>query len=486
MSEFCPYFTNDGSVGLYSGEFNDIYHSATGALTESYEKFIFPSNINFLLNYKKEIKVLDICYGIGYNSKALINYLLEGSSQNKKSFGKRKNEKFLNVRNYYESIYGDNNMQYNVPVYTDKASKRKPISITSIYVDNDSEQNGIIFTKNVDASKLFRCKLEEISIKVSGILKNITHANCNKSNNNSQNHIYINAVDFDKNLTLVSPFIKTGEKDFEKINKKLPDKKFVKYLNNFQETVKFKIDNAVNFLLLNKILKKYPEILRNNELKRLLKDPKFTPYFDRDMRGIFELYSGFMTNSSCLGKLTACLHNIYYHHVSKSYKNRLKTYLLCDIDFDIQNEDARKIILNDNNTYNLIFLDAFTPSKCPCLWTLEFFKLLFNHLEPDGMLLTYSSSAAVRAAMLEAGFYIGENYNENENKSLGTIAAKNEELIKHPLSEFNLGLLKTRAGIFYRDTDLTALNEEILSARGNEVKLSTRISSTEYKHAKSL
>ena len=30
-----PYFTNDGSVGLFSPEANDIYHSTYGALTEA-------------------------------------------------------------------------------------------------------------------------------------------------------------------------------------------------------------------------------------------------------------------------------------------------------------------------------------------------------------------------------------------------------------------------------------------------------------------
>ena len=31
MADFIPYYTQDGSVGLYSNEFNDIYHSVFGA-----------------------------------------------------------------------------------------------------------------------------------------------------------------------------------------------------------------------------------------------------------------------------------------------------------------------------------------------------------------------------------------------------------------------------------------------------------------------
>ena len=67
MYDFHPYFTSDGSVGLYSPIYNDIYHSATGALTEANEKFIDPIQCRKYLN-KYQVKVLDICYGIGYNS----------------------------------------------------------------------------------------------------------------------------------------------------------------------------------------------------------------------------------------------------------------------------------------------------------------------------------------------------------------------------------------------------------------------------------
>ena len=77
MSAFIPYQTNDSSTGLYSEADNDVYHSTYGALTEAYEKFVLPSNIANLIESKDNINVLDICYGIGYNSKSLINFILE-------------------------------------------------------------------------------------------------------------------------------------------------------------------------------------------------------------------------------------------------------------------------------------------------------------------------------------------------------------------------------------------------------------------------
>ena len=45
MDKYNAFYTYDGSVGLYSNGSEDIYHSVTGALTESVEKFIIPANI---------------------------------------------------------------------------------------------------------------------------------------------------------------------------------------------------------------------------------------------------------------------------------------------------------------------------------------------------------------------------------------------------------------------------------------------------------
>ena len=98
MYELHPYFTNDGSVGLFSPEADDIYHSTYGALSEAYEKFVLPANLeNFFAN-NSEIKVLDICYGIGYNSKSFLNFLIDKKILNikikNKNFSNKIFEKF--------------------------------------------------------------------------------------------------------------------------------------------------------------------------------------------------------------------------------------------------------------------------------------------------------------------------------------------------------------------------------------------------------
>ena len=53
MRDYEPYYTEDGSIGLYSYADKDVYHSKFGALTEAWEKFVLPSGIDNMLNIKK-------------------------------------------------------------------------------------------------------------------------------------------------------------------------------------------------------------------------------------------------------------------------------------------------------------------------------------------------------------------------------------------------------------------------------------------------
>ena len=64
----------DGSHTLYSKEFDEPYHSTKdGALFESLEKYVKPSLK--LTQHKKSLTVLDICFGLGYNTFATIYYV---------------------------------------------------------------------------------------------------------------------------------------------------------------------------------------------------------------------------------------------------------------------------------------------------------------------------------------------------------------------------------------------------------------------------
>ncbi|MDR1168645.1 MAG: hypothetical protein LBK53_07150 [Heliobacteriaceae bacterium] len=176
--------------------------------------------------------------------------------------------------------------------------------------------------------------------------------------------------------------------------------------------------------------------------------------------------------------LSTFLHNIYYQYITKSYKNTLKYLKNNNLTFRLHTEDARIALAKSDTVYDYIFLDAFSPVKCPCLWTVDFFKLLHERLDENGIILTYSNAASVRHAFLEAGFFTGKTV--RHGKSIGTAASKNPALIKSPLSEYDLGLIKTKAGIFYRDENLSLDNEAIIAQHIKDVENSVLMSGSKY------
>ena len=394
MYELYPYFTNDGSVGLFSPDADDIYHSTYGALTEAYEKFILPSDFKKYFQKNNEIKILDICFGIGYNTKSFLN-------------------------NFYENIYnesiGVDNVNYNDELYS----------------------------------------------------------------NNKKYKIFIKAVDTDKILANLSPFFITNKNNAK--NSKLPFKqdKISKMLSGVTQQ-KYKLKKEIQILLLKNIFENI-----DFETENILYNKKYLQYFDPSIMRLFKFYKSQVSNLPFILCLNRFLHNIYYKNISMSHKSLSKALKLIDFTFDLNIDDARKVLLNDNVKYNYVFLDAFTPTKCPCLWTLDFMKLLYSHLEAGGMILTYSNSAQVRNAFLNAGFYVGKIYSESSKKFTGTVASNSRTMFEennliYELSEYDLGLMKTKAGIFYRDENFNLDNEAIINLHKLEVEKSKLISSSRF------
>lgn len=438
MYKLYPYFTNDGSVGLFSPTDNDIYHSTYGALTEAYEKFILPADIETYLSNKSEIKVLDICYGIGYNSKSFINYIL-----NLKNFSKKSSH----GNTYIDTIDKDN-------IFKDYCIEK---------IDND---------------KIFECDNEICVDKIhnDNAFQEVLHESHKKNNFK----IYIKAIDTDIILAFLSPFIICDKKNLPK-DYKLPfnNEKISKMLHKSPKS-KIKFSKEINVIFLLKILENHPEIYENKDLASILTSKEYHQFFEPFILHLFELYRLERGINTPKSRVTAFLHNIYYNYLSKRYKTALKSSIFNKFIFDLKINDARKEIITDVNKYDLIFLDAFTPAKCPMLWSVDFFKLLYEHLDDNGRILTYSNSATIRNAFINAGFYIGKIYNNTSGKFMGTIATKNKSLIKNDLSEYDLGLLKTKAGVFYRDKNLNGLNDEILATHKREVETSDLESSSHY------
>ena len=439
MANFNPYITNDGSVGLYSQDYDDVYHSTYGALTEAYEKFILPANFKKYFQKNNEIKILDLCFGIGYNTKSFLNFLIENKN--------------------IDTIDTDN-------------------IICNDTIHDDNTILPPIFKGGVSGADGGFCGTHQpYKLK-----------------------IYIHAIEKDKNLVQLSPFIKTEIKNSHKNSLPFKNEKISKMLSEKIEP-KYKLNPQINYLLLEKM-----KHIIDDDINNILYDKKYAQYFDR---AIIDINSHKNIPNDILYPLrflNAFLHNIYYRYISTCNKKALKTLKMLDFNFKVSTDDARVVLKNDILKYNFVFLDAFTPTKCPSLWSVDFFRLLYEHLEDNGMILTYSNSAQVRHAMLEAGFDIYKNV--IDGKSQGTIAVKNSflphpcpltsgegasvnELVNftptgegskiEPLSKYDLGLLKTKAGIIYRDENLNLSNEEIIARHDIEFKNSNLMSASKYK-----
>ena len=74
--------SNDGSYTLYSKEFEEPYHSTKdGALHESLQKHVIPALTR--KQAQEHLTILDICFGLGYNSFATLYYLKKNNLRTK-------------------------------------------------------------------------------------------------------------------------------------------------------------------------------------------------------------------------------------------------------------------------------------------------------------------------------------------------------------------------------------------------------------------
>ena len=68
--------TNDNSITFHNDEFDESYHSSSGAAEEAMKKFVEPCKIAELAK-TGHVCILDVCFGLGYNTAAAIDELLK-------------------------------------------------------------------------------------------------------------------------------------------------------------------------------------------------------------------------------------------------------------------------------------------------------------------------------------------------------------------------------------------------------------------------
>lgn len=152
-----------------------------------------------------------------------------------------------------------------------------------------------------------------------------------------------------------------------------------------------------------------------------------------------------------------------------------------NIDINVFIEDARQTVQNlEDNTYDAIFLDPFSQNMAPELFSLEFFKEFRRIIKDNGIIATYTSSAPVRAAFIEAGFYIGLGPIFGRKQG-GTLASPNPEMLDYSLPKNDeIRIALSDVGIPFRDPGLNNSSDYILDNRATErqdARHNTKISS---------
>jgi tRNA U34 5-methylaminomethyl-2-thiouridine-forming methyltransferase MnmC len=120
-----------------------------------------------------------------------------------------------------------------------------------------------------------------------------------------------------------------------------------------------------------------------------------------------------------------------------------------------------------NKKFDAILLVPFSPGVSPELYSIDFLKGIIRLIKNNGMLLTYTSSSAVRYSLIELGLYVGEG--PSFGRSGGTLASPSKKYIEKPLSSNDERMVAlSDAGIPFRDSELNNSGFEIGERRQNE------------------
>jgi tRNA U34 5-methylaminomethyl-2-thiouridine-forming methyltransferase MnmC len=140
--------------------------------------------------------------------------------------------------------------------------------------------------------------------------------------------------------------------------------------------------------------------------------------------------------------------------------------------------DARQtlpaLLREEQGQIDLVWHDAFSPQRCPQLWTLEFLGATAGLLVPEGRWISYCSAAAVREALSLLGLHlvaleIPQGLALASHQWSGGTLASFKPIDISPLwgrlSPMELDHLASAAGEPYRDPTAAADAASILASR---------------------
>ena len=74
--------------------------------------------------------------------------------------------------------------------------------------------------------------------------------------------------------------------------------------------------------------------------------------------------------------------------------------------FSLKKEKKQFSEIKNENTFNIVYFDAFGPRVQPELWTESLFYIMFKAMKSKGVLVTYCAQGNARRAMQAVGFNV--------------------------------------------------------------------------------
>ncbi len=72
--ELISFIGEDNAESFFNSQYNEAYHSRVGPLIEAEHKFVKPTSIKELILNNKKVKILDLFFGLGYNTGFALDY----------------------------------------------------------------------------------------------------------------------------------------------------------------------------------------------------------------------------------------------------------------------------------------------------------------------------------------------------------------------------------------------------------------------------
>ncbi len=159
----------------------------------------------------------------------------------------------------------------------------------------------------------------------------------------------------------------------------------------------------------------------------------------------------------------------FLNKLGYSYKSKYKNVILTV-------GDARKVKFYN---YDVVFHDAFSPKRDPTLYTYNFLKKLYNSMNKNSVLSSYSSSIPFRRALVENNFIISEEKSPERKRGI-TLAYKDIDYKPNRVNEVDERLIALSiSSIPYIDKTLSWSKEKIIKYR-EEIKLRVKMEAGNY------